>query len=121
MKLIGRAVNDVLSEFRGPQVGWNYAGADPAGVEVRVNGTGAVKVQVNTTTIFASNSNDMNPIDKTMMPDPTEWSDVGAAINEASGIVLRTTVPDANRRWFRVIVSSTGTGTANFGGKWAKY
>ncbi len=119
-KLTGRAVNDVLSEFVGPRTGWNYAGSDPAYCDIRVIGTGAVKVQINSTAILGSTSPDPNPIDVTYIPSPGGWSDVGGAVAMSDGLVAKTLTAGVPRNWVRVIVSTAGDGVVHLGGRWAK-
>ena len=118
--LANRAVGDVLTEFVGPRTGFNYGGSDPAYVDVNIQGTGGVKVQINTTTKWGSNSMDPNPIDVGSIPDPAGWSDVGAEITGLSGVTERAVGTSDNRSWLRIIVSTAGTGKIWYGGRWAK-
>lgn len=121
-KLLGRAVGDVLTEFAGPRNGWNYGGTVTPVVDVRVIGTGTVKVQINSTPMFASTSNDPNPIDRTYIPNPANWSDVVGNIDQTSGLSAKNLTAADGRNWVRVVVvdPGAGDGKVSVGGRWPK-
>lgn len=122
IKLNGLNVGNVISEFRGPQIGWNYAGSNPAVVMIRLIGTGAVKVQENSTPVMAGPPGDLNPTGLSMQPSPSGWNDVGAVVSQSSGSAeVALSAPTTGYRWVRVVVTTAGTGKIALGGRWAKY
>lgn len=124
MKLLGRQVGDVLTQIRGPQEGFNYkTGAVCEYIIFVYGGTGAVKLQECTTAIVTSdNPGDPNPIGLHDGPstNPTDWSDVGAALDVGDGRTAITVTPNTSPRWLRVVITTAGNGKVIYGGNWGK-
>ncbi len=122
-KLEGRALNDTLVEWIGPVTGRNYnmvgLGTPIAPtVEIRVWGSGAVQLQSCDTAIFAAPSGDQNLHTIDRLPNPADWVNEGAVINEASGLTVRTVTAEDTTNFLRVIVSTAGTGRVEIKRVW---
>lgn len=118
VKLTGRAVGDVLIEAVGPQDGVNCLSTDTTVIDVFLLGSGAVQVQENTTIQYRSDAPDLNPISRQIMPNPANWVDVSTA--KSAGFNSVTLTHDATEKWYRVIVSTAGTGIVKIGARWPR-
>lgn len=112
-KLSGKAVNSTLVEWIGPVNGRNYMGSGVSPfpspvVEIRVFGTGGVKLQSNNTAIYKTPGSPPNAFRYDRVPNEANWTDVGAEITQASGYVQRTVTVEDYTNFLRVIVSTAG-------------
>jgi len=121
-KFIMKSVGDVLVEYYGPITGRNYNTAGSASpvapaIEVQVFGTGSVQVQQTQTRINKSNT---GPHQYTYdsIGDPTTWVNLGATIDNTSGIVSLAPTVDPKFSSIRVILASTGEGTVTVQSIW---
>ena len=123
-KLIGKNVGDVVVEMLAPLTGRNYFAVAAPQVEIRLVGTGAVKLQQNPDSIYvgerASNYGSQGSINEERIPDPDTWVDVvGGAVNAGTSPVSPAVIARTiDQGYLRVVVTTAGTGNVTVVTKW---
>lgn len=116
-KLSGLATGDVITEIIGPINSRNRfdAGIAPQ-VIVKVVGSGEVQVQETQTFDITGLPGEQNPFSKQKLPQG--FANVGAAINEATGLTTRGITADNTYSAIRLVVSAPGDGYVTMETRW---
>lgn len=122
MLLTGKPTGTIITEFRGPQVGFNYMGSAAAHLIVAFPwGDAQLRVYSNTTAAYMGSDRNSGSKFRQLMPNPNNWSALAAAFGaQAAPRMIALTTPDGSPIWYRLVVESAGTGTVQYGCKWAK-
>lgn len=117
--LSGKAVSSTLMEIYGPSRKRNYSDGDPSKVQIRVIGTGGVRLQVNTSYIIAGSVyGALNQSGQAQLPDPSTWTNVGDEITAVSGVTTLNITPTGDIQFLRLIISTAGSGKVHFTSLW---
>lgn len=129
-RLTGKPAGSVIIEYLGPWAGRNvfFDGTGQVAVtptvSIQVFGTGVVKLQQNDQFIIrgerVANLSNQTVINGEKYADPTNWADLGATINAASGLVTRNpTIGNPDPIFLRLIVDTAGDGTVVIDNRWS--